>query len=153
MNWLELRVPPLAVVAATAALMWLAARLAPSMSFPFPGHAIAALVMALAGMTIAAISIVEFRKVRTTVNPMTPGAATGLVRAGVYRISRNPMYLGSALVLLGYGIHLAHPVSLLALPAFVAYLTRFQIEPEEKALSGLFGSEYLEYQQAVRRWL
>ncbi|HEX6927780.1 MAG TPA: isoprenylcysteine carboxylmethyltransferase family protein, partial [Gammaproteobacteria bacterium] len=82
-----------------------------------------------------------------------PGRASALVVAGIYRRSRNPMYLGFALLLLALGIHLRSLSALLILPAFVLYMNRFQIAPEERALEARFGEEYNVYRQSVRRWL
>ena len=95
----------------------------------------------------------NFRRARTTVNPLQPGAATTLVVSGIYQITRNPMYLGFLFLLLGELAWLAHPVALLTAPAFVLYLNRFQIMPEEHALRECFGTEYLNYADYVGRWI
>jgi protein-S-isoprenylcysteine O-methyltransferase Ste14 len=63
------------------------------------------------------------------------------------------MYLGIAFVLLGWAIYLANLAALLLVPAFVAYMTRFQIKPEERALLEKFGSNFADYMAAVRRWI
>src|SRR6185312_11178713 len=94
-----------------------------------------------------------FRKAKTTKNPMKPQAASSLVTAGVYQRTRNPMYLGLLLVLLGLALYLWSAWSLLGPIFFVMYISRFQIEPEERALATLFGSEYSAYKAKVRRWL
>jgi protein-S-isoprenylcysteine O-methyltransferase Ste14 len=84
---------------------------------------------------------------------MTPSASSSLVTAGIYTVTRNPMYLGFAMFLLGWGIFLANPVSLLVIPCFVFYMTRFQIIPEERALQSLFGPDFQAYRAKARRWL
>jgi len=73
--------------------------------------------------------------------------------SGVYRLTRNPMYLGFLLVLLGWAIFLSNALAFLLLPAFIFYMNRFQIEPEEKALTSLFGQQFVAYTSRVRRWL
>jgi protein-S-isoprenylcysteine O-methyltransferase Ste14 len=150
---LELRIPPVAVVAATAFLMWAAARALPIAELSLPGRLPAAMVAVLTGLLVAVAGVVEFRRARTTVNPLKPDTASALVDGGVYRLTRNPMYLGFALALLGWGIFLSNPACLALLFAFVGYMNRFQIVPEERALQALFGEAFIAYRSKVRRWL
>jgi len=75
------------------------------------------------------------------------------VTSGIYRYTRNPMYLGLLLILLGWAVFLANIVAFIFLPAFIAYLNRFQIRPEEKAMASLFGQDFANYRSKVRRWL
>jgi protein-S-isoprenylcysteine O-methyltransferase Ste14 len=84
---------------------------------------------------------------------MKPGSASVLVDGGIYRLTRNPMYLGFLVVLLGWAIFLSKLVALLPLPAFIFYMNRFQIQPEEKALAARFGQTFIAYKARVRRWL
>jgi protein-S-isoprenylcysteine O-methyltransferase Ste14 len=102
---------------------------------------------------VAAAGILEFRRARTTVNPMTPGAASALVVRGVFRISRNPMYLGFSVILLGWAVFLQSASALVVLVAFIVYIDRFQIQPEEHALEKTFGVTFRDYARRVRRWL
>jgi protein-S-isoprenylcysteine O-methyltransferase Ste14 len=153
MYTLELKVPPPAVMLAAGALMWLVARLAPFAAFALPGRLWLAAGLALAGFLLAAPAILAFRRARTTVHPMDPGKTTSLVVGGVYRFTRNPMYLGLALLLAGWGLYLANALAFLLLPAFVAYIGRFQIAPEERALAAKFGPDYDAYRARARRWL
>ena len=150
---LELKVPPVIVVAIAALLMWLCAWMAPDLEMALPGRIPAAMIAVLAGVAASVAGVVAFRRARTTVNPLKPGSASWLVDGGIYRLTRNPMYLGFALALLGWGIFLGHPVSIAVLFAFVAYMNRFQIIPEEKALEALFGDAFKSYRTTVRRWL
>jgi protein-S-isoprenylcysteine O-methyltransferase Ste14 len=150
---LELRVPPLAVVLVWALGMWLVARVTPALAVGIPWRVAAAIACAVSGAAIALAGVVAFRQAHTTVNPTTPEASSAVVTSGVYRWSRNPMYLGFLVVLAGWAVYLANVVSVLLLPAFVAYMTRFQIKPEERALEAKFGAPYTRYEQQVRRWL
>jgi protein-S-isoprenylcysteine O-methyltransferase Ste14 len=95
---------------------------------------------------------VTFRQAKTTVNPLKPHASS-LVTWGVYAISRNPMYLGGLIMLLGWAIFLSNALAFLFLPIYVLYLNRFQITPEERVLTSLFGQTYVAYQARARRWL
>jgi protein-S-isoprenylcysteine O-methyltransferase Ste14 len=113
----------------------------------------AAAAIALAGIAFSAAGVLAFRRARTTVNPTRPEEATQLVRSGVYRITRNPMYVGLACLLVAWAVFLSSPWALLGPLAFVLYIGRFQIAPEERALAKLFGSDYSAYQAEVRRWL
>jgi protein-S-isoprenylcysteine O-methyltransferase Ste14 len=152
-NALELKVPPLVLVLVLALSMWFTAMQLPSLAFTLPGrHGLTAVISGV-GILFLLAGVYEFQKAKTTVNPTTPAAASAIVTSGVYRISRNPMYVGFLLALTGWAIFLSHPLSFLLLPVFVAYMNRFQISPEERALSAKFGDEYKTYKQAVRRWL
>ena len=114
-----------------------------------------ALVALFAGAGIAfdVADLLSFRASRTTVNPLKPERASALVTQGVYRLTRNPMYVGMACLLLAWAAWLWQLLPLLGPAAFVLYITRFQIRPEERALAALFGAEYAAYTARVRRWL
>jgi protein-S-isoprenylcysteine O-methyltransferase Ste14 len=75
------------------------------------------------------------------------------VTSGIYGFTRNPMYLGMLFVLIGWALYLGNALALLLLPVFIFYMNRFQIEPEERVLTTLFGPEFLEYASRVRRWI
>jgi protein-S-isoprenylcysteine O-methyltransferase Ste14 len=136
-----------------AALMWLLSTSLPSLGWTSPWRTTAAAVLFSAGFAIALAGVLEFRRAKTTVNPLTPEAAAVIVTSGIYRLSRNPMYLGLLLVLIGWAVWLSHILPLALLPFFVLYMNRFQIEPEERALTAKFGGQFGEYARSVRRWL
>lgn len=150
---LELKVPPVALVLISAALMWLGAWAAPRLGSPLPGRRLVAGGLALLGALISILGVVVFRRARTTVNPMKPESSSSLVVAGLYRVTRNPMYLGFLLILLGWAAYLSNALSVLVIPAFVLYLTVFQIRPEERALEARFGPDFAAYKAQVRRWI
>ena len=152
MNALELRVPPVALMAVAAGLMWVAARAVPSLRFDLPGSVLIAALIAMAGACVAIAGVVHFRRAGTTVNPMTPDASSALVVRGIYRRTRNPMYLGFAATLLGWALYLSNAAALVVLPLFIVYMNRFQIRPEERALEARFGPEFDAYRSSVRRW-
>jgi len=150
---LELRVPPPAVGAIIAAAMWLASSFTPALALAIPWRPALAFAFAGIGIAFALAGVLAFRKARTTINPMKPASASTVVASGVYAVSRNPMYVGILFVLAGWAVFLAHMLPFAFLPVFVLYMNRFQIEPEERALSERFGSGYAAYLRAVRRWL
>jgi protein-S-isoprenylcysteine O-methyltransferase Ste14 len=149
----EVRVPPVAVGLLAAGAMGWAAWALPSLRVNVPGHLAWGAAVAVTGALIAIAGVVAFRRARTTVNPLTPGAASSLVTDGIYRRTRNPMYLGFAIALAGWAIGLAAPIALLGVVAFIVYMNRFQIAPEERALRARFGAAFDAYAATVRRWL
>lgn len=115
-------------------------------------------LIAICGLTVAGYFFcfsgwLAFRRANTSVNPLTPAIASSLVRSGIYRYSRNPMYVGFALLLAAWALCLQAIWGLIAVPLYMAYLQRFQIQPEERALNKLFGENFTEYSQQTRRWL
>ncbi|MCW5570255.1 MAG: isoprenylcysteine carboxylmethyltransferase family protein [Steroidobacteraceae bacterium] len=152
MNALELKVPPPLVALVTGLLMWWAAKLVPPLALPGVARIAVAVVFAGVGVGLAMSGVLTFRRAKTTVNPTTPAAASALVRTGVFRFTRNPMYLGLLLCLVAWAIFLSSVLALLSAPLFVVYMNRFQIAPEERALAALFGDSFAAYKRDVRRW-
>lgn len=150
---LELKVPPAALVLITGALMWLGAWSVPRLGLHVPGRSSIAGGIALVGALVIILGVVSFRRAKTTVNPMKPESASSLVVGGIYRVTRNPMYLGFLLILLGWAAWLSNVLALLPIAGFVIYLTAFQIRPEERALEARFGPEFAAYKERVRRWI
>jgi protein-S-isoprenylcysteine O-methyltransferase Ste14 len=150
---LELRVPPVAQFLLAGGLMALARWLAPGAAFSVPGQLLAASIVLLAAGLVGLAGVRAFARAGTTVNPLVPERASELVSGGIYRYTRNPMYLALLLALLAFGLWLGSWPALVLLPAFVASMNRLQIGPEERALERLFGGEYAAYRRRVRRWL
>lgn len=152
---MALKIPPLALVFIGALLMWLI-----DIAFPMPSMQgvarvanIVAVAVAAAGIAVCAAGVLSFRRAGTTVNPLEPERASKLVVRGIYRYTRNPMYLGFALLLAAWGMFLSNAVALAVVPAFVLYMNRWQIAPEERALESLFGDDWRAYRRSVRRWV
>ena len=152
-NFLEHKIPPPLVGLLCAGAMWYLASLTPTPTIPQLAREIAALALGAAGLLVMLAGVVSFHLARTTVNPLKPGAATALVTSGVFRYTRNPMYLGMLVLLLAWAAYLSSPAALLGPVAFWFYIGRFQIRPEERALAALFGSSFTAYMEQVRRWL
>ncbi len=146
-------IPPVPLTVLAAVAMWVVARLLPNPSFVLRHGTTVAVAIVAVGLAVCLLGVLPFRRAGTTVNPMRPERASALVTDGIYRLSRNPMYLGMLLVLVGWGAHLASVAALLVVPSFVLYLNRFQIVPEERALAAAFGEEYAAYARRVRRWI
>ena len=153
MSFLELKIPPPIVALLVGLSMWLVARFIPAFAFATAWHAALASSLVAVGVLFALAAIVSFFRARTTVNPHRPHATSTMVTSGVYQLSRNPMYLGVLLALSGWAIWLSNFLAIALLAAFVAYISRFQILPEERILLAKFSSEFTAYKASVRRWL
>jgi protein-S-isoprenylcysteine O-methyltransferase Ste14 len=153
LRWLELKIPPPAVAALIAGAMWGIAAVTPSIDVPALVRSVTAALLVLVGVAFAIAGIISFRLARTTVNPLKPEKTSSLVCSGIYRLTRNPMYVGMLFVLIAWAEFLSSPWALLGPLAFVYYMNRFQIVPEERVLSTLFGTDYATYKLRVRRWL
>ena len=153
MQTLELQIPPPAVTLLVAAAMWGVTWVAPSLEVPAFPRIIMAVVIAVVGFSFVLAGIVSFRRAKTTANPKSLSIATSLVSSGIYRVTRNPMYVGIVFVLIAWAVFLSCIWALLGPLAFVLYISRFQISREEEALAARFGSEYSSYKERVRRWL
>lgn len=150
---LELKIPPVLQVILFALAMWVLAKALPAADLSIPIRSELFALLVFSGFALAFAGLLEFRKANTTIDPRFPRESARLVVDGVYRISRNPMYLGMALALIGYGIYLANGAVFLMIPVFVLYMSRFQIVPEERAMLEKFGRQYQAYTARVRRWI
>ncbi len=153
MQWLELKIPPVGVALIAVGMMWVTAWAVPSLSVLLKHRAIVAGCVILSGVALGLAGIVSFRRANTSVHPMRLELTSSLVTGGIYRVSRNPMYLGIAVGLLGWGIYLSNIVALAFVVAFIAYMNRFQILPEERNLKRQFGEQFANYKRQVRRWI
>ena len=153
MDWIETKVPPPVVALVCAGAMWAAARVTPAVSVAQGALDAVGSGVVVAGIAVELAGIFEFWRSRTSPNPLEPCHASTLVTGGVYRYTRNPMYVGDAAILVGWAIHLGSLVALAGVVAFVAYIDRFQIPAEERALGDLFGSVYDGFRAQTRRWL
>lgn len=150
---LELKIPPDVVGLMTVALMLLASVTTPRLVLPPVVRVPLALLLVIGGVWLIVAARLSLERAHTSWRPMTPSQTTSLVTSGVYRMSRNPIYLGMLLVLLGAAVALASPVSLILSAGFVLYIDRFQIRPEERVLRAKLGPEYSDYVARVRRWV
>ena len=153
MSALELKIPPVLITSLFALLMWLVSRLTPAIPFS-PELRITFLLFFFGlGACVGLVAVAAFRKEHTTVNPLTPESISSLVVSGIFRRTRNPMYLALLFALTGWGLYLANLLSLLLTIGFIFYMNRFQIQPEERALEEIFGAKFSDYKNQVRRWI
>ena len=153
MSRLETRVPPPVWALFVAVAMFGVNRLGAVWSIGSWGRTVG-LVLAMVGLGFSVAGIAGFTRAGTTVDPHAPAKASALVDTGVYRVTRNPMYLGLALLLLGWGSGLRDPlVAIVGSGVFVALITRLQILPEERILRDRFGAAYDAFCARTRRWL
>jgi protein-S-isoprenylcysteine O-methyltransferase Ste14 len=153
MHALELRIPPPIVALLVAVMMWGISKATPAVEMPSLIRIMTAIAIALTGVGVALSGVIAFRHAKTTVNPLRPETTSSIVTSGVYRFTRNPMYVGLALALLAWAVYMASAWALLGVVAFILYMNRFQIVPEERVLSRMFGAAYSAYRAKVRRWL
>ncbi len=153
MKTLELKIPPPAIALLAALAMWAISRSTPLLGVPRNVRLLAAGTLALVGIASAVAGVVTFRRAGTTIHPHRPQETSALVSSGIYRLSRNPMYVGLLFVLIAWAVFLSSTWSLVGPFAFVLYISRFQIIPEERVLSAKFGEAYDSYKARVRRWL
>ena len=153
MSFLEHKVPPPIIGILSAGIMWVIAHYSFQINFPpMLTNSIAGFFLVI-GLLLDSGGLVAFIRQKTTINPLKIETASSLVTRGIYRITRNPMYLGMAFLLTGFGVWLSTPLAFIGVVFFVGYITRFQIIPEERVLVEIFGKEYFDYKKRVRRWL
>jgi protein-S-isoprenylcysteine O-methyltransferase Ste14 len=153
MRSLELRLPPVAAALLIAAMMWAACRIYPKLAVAIPFGWLVGAVISVSGVAIALAGVAEFRRAQTTVDPTDPSKSRSVVTSGIYSRTRNPMYLGFLLVLIGWAVYLGSLLALLGPVLFIGYMHRFQILPEERILKSRFGTAYEAYLERVRRWI
>ena len=145
------RPPPLLLVLILALSMLGLDQALPFFRVIHPTLTYLGVVPILLGVLLVLIAAGLFRLRKTTINPF--GEPSMVVQDGFYRFSRNPMYLGMLLVLVGIGVWLGNVMSFLLAPAFALIMTRWYIVREEHLLEARFGDQYRAYRQRVRRWL
>lgn len=152
-HFLELKVIPVVQEIIALTLMYFLAKITPSLFIAIAFNLKIMVGLLFIGFIIGVVSVYQFKRITTTVNPTTPEKASILVDGGIFSFSRNPMYLALLIALLAAFFYLQNLSGLVVIFAFVYYMTRFQIMPEERALEKVFGKKYLAYQKRVRRWL
>ena len=150
---MKLLVPPPLVGLICGAIMWAIASYWPEMRFNFPLQNVLAFALIACGVAIDLVSVFAFYRAKTTVTPLAPQKASTLVVTGFYRFTRNPMYLGMLFILCGIAVWIGSPINVAVAITLFAYITTFQIRPEEDRLIEVFGDEYRAYMMQVRRWL
>lgn len=143
---------PALVMLIFGCLMYLLAEFLPFGDFDFFGRKELSTFLLAMAVLVGFFGVIQFARAKTTTNPMDLSKTSKLVTNGIFKYTRNPMYLGMLLILLGFGLKLGNAFNTLLAAAFVYYMNHFQIKREETALMGLFGKEYSAYCKATRRW-
>ena len=145
------KIPPPVITLIGALLIYYSSPFFPHLTLPaFIALPILSLV---SGIAVIVSAIKSFKDYKTTINPLKPETASSLVTSGVFKYTRNPMYLGLLLILIYLSLIFNVVGGCLVSLGFIIYITKFQIIPEEVAMEKLFGNQFLEYKQQVRRWI
>lgn len=150
---MKLKIPPPVQLIFSAILMWILSIYGDHFGLNFKYNNEFALSCLIAGVVIIGLSIVTFRMAETTITPLHPDKSSNLVKTGIYQYTRNPMYLGLLLILFSIWWYLQNLASMFVLPIYVWFISKYQIIPEEEILYKLFGQNYKNYQDNVRRWI
>lgn len=150
---LELKIPPAVVMLFFMILMYFISSVFTSFNIDFMFQMFLSVETAVSGFVLIVAATYVFNEKGTSINPMKPESATFLVRYGIYKFTRNPMYLGMVIILIAWLIFLGNVLNIVNIILFILYMNKYQIIPEEKALEKLFGDEFLSYKTKVKRWL
>ncbi|NBC05127.1 MAG: DUF1295 domain-containing protein [Bacteroidetes bacterium] len=153
MKFLECKIPPALQFVIVAALMWWISDSIPDLNYSSITLKWLGISLFSVGVFIGLLGVYEFWKQRTTVDPHKPEKVSSFVDTGVYRFTRNPMYLGLLIGLIGILFYFANPINILPVIGFVLYMNRFQIIPEERVMVNKFREDFSEYKESVRRWI
>lgn len=149
---MKFRILPPLVMLIFGGFMYLLDRWLPVGEFDFFGRETMSTIILIVGFLIMIMALLQFTRKKTTTDPLHPEKANHLVTGGIFKYTRNPMYLAMLLFLIVLGLRLGNAFNTLLAAGFVYYMNHFQIKHEEEALTKKFGKEYLLYLKAVRRW-
>ena len=150
---MKLKIPPVVVTLISVLLMWLVAKQNLLMDLTIDVSALVTILLGLLSIVIGLIGVGQFSKNKTTVNPHKPENSSKLVDDGIYKYTRNPMYLALVIGLIAVGFYLKSMLSFVFIPIFIWFMNTYQIKPEEEMLIQIFGDKYRKYLETVRRWI
>lgn len=150
---MKLKIPPALQVVLFGFLMWFIKKITQQQHFDFQYQNQASWLIFFIGIILGLFAVYSFKKAKTTVDPLNPEKASQLVVQGLYKYSRNPMYVAMLFVLIAFCLRLGNLYNLVVVVIYIWFITEFQIKPEEKTLTKLFGQDYNKYISKVRRWL
>lgn len=150
---MKLKIPPILLLIFAIGLMWMIDQYLHVDALIFVRLYYVSIGFFAVGVLWVILGLREFDRLSTTSNPRNIEKASALVTTGIYRISRNPMYVGLACILVAAAFYLDNLLTLLVVPLFVWYMNRYQIKPEEQVMEEKFGDEFREYKSKVRRWI
>lgn len=150
---LETKIPPPVYGLLTAIAIWWLDKWLPGWALLPAALKAPGIALMMGGFSLDLLALKQFTDKHTTVNPLSPQKASTVVVSGLYRYTRNPMYMGMLIALSGWCFYLGNLAGFLCLPLFILVLTQMQILPEERILSAKFGEPYTDYLKQVRRWI
>ena len=148
---MKTKIPPPILALIMIAIIYLSSFIVETFTFSY--QTVLSVLVAVFGLGCGVPSFRLFAKNKTTISPFNPSETTALVTAGMYRYSRNPMYLGLVLLTIAATIFFGTWLGIVIVVAFIFLLNLLQIIPEEEALLDIFGEEYVEYKKKARRWI
>ena len=148
---MKTKIPPPIIALVMIAIIYLSSLIIEPITFNY--QTLISILVVVIGLACAIPSFRLFAKYKTTISPFTPSETSALVTDGMYRYSRNPMYLGLVFLTIAATIFFGTWLGVVIVVAFIFLLNFLQIIPEEEALLDIFGEEYVEYQKKVRRWI
>ena len=148
---METKIPPPLVTLVFGMSIYFSREMFPAIEIQYSLYL--GIFLLLSGFFILVSAVRLFRKDETTVNPLSPEQATKLVTDGIFKYSRNPMYLGMAIVLSSIAVFFNLLGGIILIALFCAYITKFQIIPEERAMRDLFSDDFDKYIKETRRWV
>ena len=147
----KMRIKPPHIAITLLLVAWLLDHFFPQFRFIFGAFRYIGILIFIFGLSITFSSFYLFKKNKT---PILPGQKpTFMVAAGPYKLTRNPMYLGVALALLGISVYIENLLSLMSPVIFFLIMNYIYIPFEEKLMEQIFGQQYLNYKKKVRRWI
>jgi protein-S-isoprenylcysteine O-methyltransferase Ste14 len=149
---MKLLIPPPIQAFCCAGIMWMISSYVPELgySFRFSNYLVGAFL--ISGVIIDLTAIKSFMQAKTTISPLSPNNSSSLVVSGIYKFTRNPMYVGLVLILTGFAFWVENYGAFAVVPCFVYFITNYQIIPEEEILIEKFGIPYADYCATVNRW-
>jgi len=153
MMFLENKIPPPLVAVIAAGGMWWLSKFTSTLMLADTIRYLLVFGFVSIGIFFALSGAISFRLAKTTVNPLKPDTASALVTSGIYQFTRNPMYVGFVAFLLAWAMFLGTVWGIGLIGGYIAYIQRFQIMPEERALTKIFKDEFIDYKAQVRPWL
>ena len=147
---METKIPPPIVTLIFIFLIGFSNRLIEPFSFEY--QTLLGVMIIICGLSVLISAARVFKQLETTINPMQPSQASKLAIIGPFKYTRNPMYLGMSIMLIGFGLIFGAKLTVCLVVMFVLYITVFQIIPEERAMQEKF-TDWKDYCTKVRRWL
>tara|TARA_B100001027_G_scaffold153176_1_gene107547 strand:- start:176 stop:631 length:456 start_codon:yes stop_codon:yes gene_type:complete len=149
-KYLKTKIPPPIVTLLCIGIIYLFEN---KIEYSQPDFKAIGIIFLILGFIIIFLAVLKFIKIKTTVDPTRPHKTSNLVISGIYKITRNPMYLGMLFLIMAYTIYTNNVVGSITIPIFIFYINKFQIEPEEIEMRKKFGESFENYCKKVNRWI